>query len=281
VDVLGSISLRDPRHRVPFPIVNENTKDRILTGGDFDIESVRRARDGSLWFGEEFGPFLVHTDATGAVLEAPIPTPGIQSPDSPYLGSATPNLKSSSGFEGMAISRDKRFLYPFLEGAVIGDDPLIRRVFEFDLRRHAYTGRTWTWRMADPAHSVSDVTLLRGDRFVVLERDNGQGATATWKRALETELPRRSGTELPQRQVLDLLNVRDPRGISLRAAQPGDLGVGDPFAFPYQTVEAVLPVGGDRLAIVNDTNIIGSRGRNPARDDDSDFIEVRVPGLSR
>jgi glycerophosphoryl diester phosphodiesterase len=47
---------------------------------------------------------------------------------------------------------------------------------------------------------------------------------------------------------------------------------------PYVTIEAVLPTGGDRLAIVNDTNF-GSTGRNPARADDSDFIEVRVPGL--
>jgi hypothetical protein len=281
VDVLGSVSLRDPNHKVPFPIVNETTKDRILTGGDFDIESVRQARDGSFWFGEEFGPFLVHTDGTGKVLEAPIPTPGVQSPDNPYLGSATPNLNRSSGFEGMAISDDGRKLYPFLEGAVIGDDPTIRRVFEFDLRRHAYTGRTWTWRMADPSHSVSDVTLLDDNRFLVLERDNGQGAGATWKRAFVTRLPQRSGSELPQRQVVDLLDLRDPKGISLRDAQPGDLGIGDPFSFPYQTVEAVLPVGHDRLAVVNDTNISGSKGRNPARDDDSDFIEVRVPGLSR
>ena len=47
---------------------------------------------------------------------------------------------------------------------------------------------------------------------------------------------------------------------------------------PYVTIEAVLPTGGDGLAIVNDTNF-GSRGRNPSRPDDSDFIEVAVPGL--
>jgi hypothetical protein len=134
--------------------------------------------------------------------------------------------------------------------------------------------------MADRTHSVSDATLLAGDRFVVLERDNGQGATARWKRAFVTELGRAApGSELPQRQVLDLLDVADPDGISLYGAQPGDIGVGDPFSFPYQTVEAVLPERGERLTVVNDTNITGSRGRNPNRDDDSDFIRVRVPDL--
>jgi hypothetical protein len=44
------------------------------------------------------------------------------------------------------------------------------------------------------------------------------------------------------------------------------------------TIEAVLPVGGHRLAIVNDTNF-GSTGRNPNLPDYSDFITVDVPAL--
>src|SRR5689334_11930675 len=53
VRILSAISLRDPDLKVPWPIVNEGTADRILTGGDFDIESVRIGNDGTLWFGEE------------------------------------------------------------------------------------------------------------------------------------------------------------------------------------------------------------------------------------
>ena len=49
---------------------------------------------------------------------------------------------------------------------------------------------------------------------------------------------------------------------------------------PYQTIEAVLPVGRDKLAIVNDTNF-GSTGRNAALPDYSDFIRVRVPAIAR
>ena len=62
VDVLSFIQLRDPDGHVPFPLFRS---DRVLTGADFDIESVRRGRHGDLWFGEEFGPFLLHTDASG------------------------------------------------------------------------------------------------------------------------------------------------------------------------------------------------------------------------
>ena len=56
--ILRAITLRDPDRKVPFAIVREGTSQRLLTGGDFDIESVRIDRRGTLWFGEEFGPFL-------------------------------------------------------------------------------------------------------------------------------------------------------------------------------------------------------------------------------
>lgn len=44
------------------------------------------------------------------------------------------------------------------------------------------------------------------------------------------------------------------------------------------TVLSVLPLQGQRLAIVNDTNF-GARGRNPNPPNHSDFVVVRVPGL--
>jgi glycerophosphoryl diester phosphodiesterase len=276
VRILGQITLRDPDHKLPFPIVTEGTTDRLLTGGDFDIESVRRAPDGTLWFGEEFGPFIVHTDATGKVLDAPVPTPGVLSPDNPFLLGRTPNLGGSNGFEGMALSKDGRTLYPFLEGPLAGDDPLNRVVFEFDVRSRRFTGRRWTYTMSRPGTLVSDAVALDRDHLIVLERDNGQGPAAQWKRAFLIRTPGHAAT-IEKRQIVDLLDVRDPNLISL-PARPGDFGLGDPFRFPYQTVEAVLPIGGDELAIVNDTNF-GSTGRNPGLPDYSDFIVVEVPGL--
>ena len=85
------------------------------------------------------------------------------------------------------------------------------------------------------------------------------------------------GTTVAKEQAVDLLDLDDPAGISL-PGRPGDVGLGDPFAMPFQTIEAVLPLGGERLAIVNDTNF-GSMGRNPALPDDSELIAIRVPGL--
>ncbi|HEV2771197.1 MAG TPA: esterase-like activity of phytase family protein [Solirubrobacteraceae bacterium] len=277
VEVLDWITLRDPHEKIPFPIVNEDTEDRLLTGGDLDLESMRVARDGTLWFGEEFGPFLVHTDATGRVLETPIPLPGVQSPDSPLL-EGEPNLGRSNGFEGMAISKDRKTLYPVLEGPVDGDDPTRRRVYAFDIASRRYVKRLPDLRVVDASFLISDFTALDQHRFIALERDNTEGAEAVHKQGFVIDLrdTAADGT-LAKRRVVDLLDLRDPALIS-EPGRPGDVGLGDPFAMPYVTIEAVLPLRGQRLAIVNDTNF-GSTGRNPELPDPSDFIVVRVAGL--
>jgi glycerophosphoryl diester phosphodiesterase len=75
VNVLNFIQLSDPNNKASFQIVNENTTERLLTGADFDIESFNLANDGTIWIGDEFGPYLLHFDATGKLLDAPISTP--------------------------------------------------------------------------------------------------------------------------------------------------------------------------------------------------------------
>src|SRR6185312_3717743 len=59
LSVQGHIELHDPNRKIPFALVNSFTKRRVLTGADFDIESLQRGPDGTLWFGDEFGPFLL------------------------------------------------------------------------------------------------------------------------------------------------------------------------------------------------------------------------------
>jgi hypothetical protein len=271
VEVQDWITLRDPHHRVPWEIVTEGTRERLLTGADFDVESVRRDRRGDLWFGDEFGPYLLHTDRRGRLEEAPIPLPGVRSPDA--AGQGEPNLARSNGFEGMAISRDGRTLHPVLEGPVAGDDPLARRVYTFDLGRRRFRDGWREYRVARPDLLVSDFTARDRDRFVALERDNGEGPAARHKQAFEVTFTR-DGV-LPKRRIADLLDLRDRAGISL-PARPGDIGLGDPFSMPYQTIESVLPLSRGRLAVVNDTNF-GSHGRNPDLPDYSDFIVITTP----
>jgi hypothetical protein len=282
VDVLGFIQLRDPDGKLQFALFRA---DRLLTGADLDIESLRRARDGTLWFGEEFGPFLVHTDATGKVLEAPISLPGVQSPQNPFLPHPDAwTIRASRGFEGMARSIDGKTIYPMLEGALRNDPDARRRILnEFDLRSGAYTGRTWQYRVdaAFPDAVIGDLTAVDQHRLVLIERDDAQGAEALQKKVYLVDL-RRTDAEgfLRKRLVVDLLRIRDPEGISL-PARPGEFGVGDPFSFPLQSVESLEVLGGERLLVANDNNYPFSDGRWIARDrpDDTELIVVRAPAL--
>ncbi|QFS49402.1 glycerophosphoryl diester phosphodiesterase [Nostoc sphaeroides CCNUC1] len=75
VKVLDYIQLSDPNNKIPFQIVNEGSAERLLTGADFDVESFVFDKDGTIWIGDEFGPYLLHFDASGKLLEAPIATP--------------------------------------------------------------------------------------------------------------------------------------------------------------------------------------------------------------
>jgi glycerophosphoryl diester phosphodiesterase len=77
VKVLDFIQLSDPDGKVPFKITNDGTSERLLTGADFDVESFVLAKDGTLWIGDEFGPYLLHFDATGKLLDAPVSTPNV------------------------------------------------------------------------------------------------------------------------------------------------------------------------------------------------------------
>lgn len=119
--VLGGFNLSDPDRHVPFPLTRA---DRVLTGADFDIESIQRMPDGTYWIGDEFGPWLLHFSAKGRLLQAPIALDGVRAPENPYLNGAQPNIASSKGFEGLVRSVDGRHLYPLLEGTVTGDTPV-------------------------------------------------------------------------------------------------------------------------------------------------------------
>ena len=142
--------------------MNDATPDRLLTGADFDVESLVRSPDGTFWIGEEFGPFLLHVSATGKLLQAPVPFPDGMSPQNPYLqpGQAT-RIGASRGFEAMGGSADGKHLYPILEGAFTDDADQRRRwIYEFDTTSGHYTGTRW-------AYQTDEATNFAGDAFTV------------------------------------------------------------------------------------------------------------------
>jgi glycerophosphoryl diester phosphodiesterase len=282
IEVGEFISLRDPNRKIPFPIVNEATPERLLTGGDFDIESVVRLADGTFWIGEEFGPFLLHVGATGKLLAPPVEFPDGKSPANPFLQPGeTPRVRSSRGFEAMALARDGHTLYPIVEGSFV-DDPVLRRrfVYEFDTRTSTYTGRTWQYETDSDDNVIGDAFTTRDGRILLIERDDFEGPASVTKRLYTIDLRRRDRDGSVEKElVVDLLRIANSDGIGIDAS-PGAFGVGDPFSFPLQSVEVVLQLRDGRILVGNDNNYPGSNGRVPGSPDDTEMIVLdlrRIP----
>lgn len=98
VEVEGFVQLSDPNNLIPFDIQNEGTDERFLTGSDFDVESFVIAPDNTIWIGDEFGPYLLHFDLDGKLLEAPIATPNVF--DLNTLNGQTPLVIGHRGSSG-------------------------------------------------------------------------------------------------------------------------------------------------------------------------------------
>lgn len=279
------VQLRDPDRKASFLIVNENTTDRLLTGADFDPESLVVARDGTLWVGDEFGPFLLHFDATGRLLSPPIavpdPRPGkdpakdfVRSPDNPFLyppapGAANPaTLNRSKGFENMTLSANGTRLYAMLEGPLVGDPPDRLLILEFDLASQRFTGRSWAYRMTLPAHAVRDMAAINENEFLVIEGDEGHGPKAQFKKIFLIDLTRKDDQGyVAKEEVADLLNVRDPNNLA---------GLGPKFTFPYWTIEGVAPLDATTIVVVNDNNYPLAGARRAGVRDPNEFLILKL-----
>jgi glycerophosphoryl diester phosphodiesterase len=283
------IQFSDPDFKVSFPIVNEGTADRLLTGADFDVESFVIDDDGDIWVGDEFGPFVLHFDRHGKLLEPPFPTPDLEngklsetkfvrSPQNPFLGDPSEaNLGGSGGYEGMAFSPDRKTLYPLLEKTVAGDPAGALRIYEFRIRdfgpkshkKGGFRRFVGFYPMAAASHAIGDFTPINDREFLIIERDNGQGAAAQFKKIFKIDIGKIDAAGLvAKEEVVDLLNVSDPNDLN------GDGS--EIFAFPFVTIEDVLVLDKHTILVANDNNYPFSLGRGPGIDN-NEIILLRLP----
>jgi hypothetical protein len=295
----------------PPPACGTNPSARLLTGFDFDPESVEIARDGTFWIGDEFGPFLLHADRQGRLLEAPIAYPGVKAPQNPtlnVLGGEQPDVASSRGFEDLAISPDRKHLYAMTEGAIGADSPQDLRIATFDIEHRRFTGEVRKLRLEFPGakvdlttllltdgtraypnavaptetggESAAELTSLDGHRFLVVERDsNGDGLAAPRLKKvfiLDTKGAQRRAGYVDKQPLADLMAVPDPNKLG---------GDGDFFRFPFNTIEAVHVVSDHTIVVSNDNNYPFSNGRSrsrtnertgPLAPDDNEFILINL-----
>ncbi|AKJ27389.1 esterase-like activity of phytase family protein [Caldimonas brevitalea] len=288
-DASTRITLNDADHQLGLPIQADHAhyyndsarppvdpqirRDRLLTGADLDVESVRRDRHGHYWFGDEFGPYLVKTDAQGKVLRPAIPLPGVRAPEHAEVvqGNATANIGASGGFEGLAINASGTRLYTLLEKSVAGDPASTLRISEFDLSSEAYTGTVYHYPLDAAGVAIGDMTAIDDTRFIVIERNNGTATTPTppFKKLYLVDLAGvPHGGVVRKTELVDLMNVPDPDDLDRDGRRV--------YTMPYVTIEDVLVLNDHTLLVVNDNNFPYGGGREAAADN-TEFVRISLP----
>ena len=314
VRVERTIFLSDPNSVVPFRITTEGSRERYLTGADFDPESLQPLPDGTFYIGEEFGPYLLQVDAEGRVtrvVETRLGDEVLRSPDHPSLtipatptGTSSFRVRRSGGYEGMALTPDGRTLWALLEQPLFAagtdrSEGNFLRLLEFDVARAAWTGRNLRFQLAEGATAIGDFNFIDANRALVIERDNGQGDPGLECRegqrppacfVMPARVKRVTLVDFSQVDengfvkkigYIDLMAMQDPDN---RARLRGDLPQGAPagrFTFPFFTIENVAMVDADHIIVGNDNNLPFSAGRHLTRADDNELILLRVPELLR
>ena len=277
IEVLDYVSLKDPNNKISWDIVNNDTEDRLLTGADFDPESFVQAADGTFWVGEEFGPYILHVDKDGTLLDAPYAYPDVKSPSNPTLGAEEePNLRNSKGFEAMAT--DGRYLYPIFEGYLDeATDKRVRVISQFDTETGKYTGKTWDYLSEDDDALIGDAFLTKDGRLLMLERDDFLGSEAQLKKVFEVKdfADAKAGSTLKKDLMADLLDIANPGKIGM-VSDARAYGVGDPFQFALLSVETIIQLEDGRYLTALDNNFPGDDGRYRGKPDDTEMITFSV-----
>lgn len=184
--------------------------------------------------------------------------------------------RASGGFEGMALTADGRTLLPLLEKPLAGTPADTLVIHEFDLAGKRYTGRHYQYPLDQRATAIGDFVMVDGKHGLVIERDGSQGDINGFKTLYEVTL-RGDGQPVSKEVAVDLLNIHDPQRIS-EPGQPGDIGIGRRFAFPFVTIEDVVVLDRKHIGVLNDNNYPFSVGRHmgSGQPDDNEFIVIEL-----
>ncbi len=274
IKLLEVIRLSDPQGFLPYPATRE--QDHLLTGSDFDPESFRRLDDGSFWIGEEFLPSIVHVDANGRLLAPPFKLEGLAAMNNPQGEPAT--LPASKGFEGMAMSPDKQWLYPMLEDALTDAGPGLN-IYTFDVGEQVFinphaTQPSYRYRLDNEATAIGDFTMFSGTGGLVIERDSAEGDRARHKKIYRINFNEVDDDGfLSKFLVADLLDIQDPLDLN----RDGNKN----FRFPFWTIEGLEVINRNTLGLVNDNNYPFGQARDStgAHADGTEFILIEVAPL--
>jgi hypothetical protein len=144
------------------------------------------------------------------------------------------------------------------------------RIHEFDLASSKFVGVAGFYKLEDPANAIGDMAVVNDNEYLVLERDNGSGATAKFKRVYKIDLSKKDASNIVGKElIVDLMNISDANKLSPSSVN----GV---FSFPFVTIEDIVVLNANTVLVANDNNYPGTGGRGADVKDANEFIWLKL-----
>jgi hypothetical protein len=237
-----------------------------------DSEGLVLAADGTFWISDEYGPHIVHFDATGKTIERINPfgtgTGGRKIP------AVFANRKANRGMEGLTITPDGKTLVGMMQSPMYNPtkaavaNSLVLRILTFDIasgatKQYAYLMDNITLT------GVSDIVAVNATTFLTIERDAlfGGAATnpATFKKIFKIDLSAATDISDAANSATGKLfggktveELNDAAGLQAAGIKPVtktpvlDLLKDLPAVYPHDKAEGLALLPGNILVISND-----------------------------
>jgi hypothetical protein len=247
---------------------------KILTpsADGIDSEGMVLAADGSFWISDEYGPHIVHFDATGRTLERinPFGT-GTGGRKIPLVFA---NRKPNRGMEGLAITADGKTLVGMMQSPMFNptkaavSNSVVLRILTFDIASGAT--KQYAYLMDNVTLTgVSDIVAVNATTFLTVERDGLYGGDstnpATFKKVFKISLDGATDISDPAngatgklyggKTVEELNNLAGLQGAGITPVSKTvvlDLLKDLPTVYPHDKAEGLAILPGNILVISND-----------------------------
>jgi Esterase-like activity of phytase/Bacterial Ig domain len=173
-DGVPLVGVTNPQANTGETMVDLNGQPLAPSDHGIDSEGLVAMPDGTFWVSDEYGPFIVHFDASGKELERLSPFDGTLPQE---LSLRSPN----QGMEGLTITPDGATLVGIMQSAIqppglqgSSKSVPVTRIVTIDLadRRNVHE---YLYPLANPQESkvaVSEIGALSATTFLVDERDD-------------------------------------------------------------------------------------------------------------
>ncbi|SDD71380.1 Esterase-like activity of phytase [Dyadobacter soli] len=260
--------------------VNNQTLANSVDG--LDSEGMALAKDGTFWVSDEYGPHIVHFDATGKTLERINPFGnGVGGRKIPLVFA---KRRPNRGMEGITITPDGKTLVGIMQfplynpsaGDVSGS--LVTRILSFDIASGASKEYVYLIDRAN-LQANSEIVAIDNSTFLVLERDgeyatNANRATVI-KKVYKIDISNATDISDPANGAtgklyggLTVEQLKTEANLTAAGIKPvtktlvADLMTDIPTLYPHDKAEGIAIINSTTIAISNDDDfgVVGAGG---------------------